>query len=103
MKFESFQIVSIGDLITEDKFGWVTILIGFTDQETNAHPSIEVKVPIKYDRGSTLDEIRGSAVEKARLVLAAANDLLAEHDLAGLQRLHDEHEAEQARAIELLQ
>ena len=93
MEFQDFQIGSIGDLVTEDKFGWVNVSITFTDQETNAHPSIALIVPIKYDRGSTLDEVRGAAVEKARLGLAAATGLLGEHDLAGLQRLHDEYEA----------
>ena len=102
MKFEDFQIGSIGDLMTEDKFGWVNVSITFTDQETNAHPSIELKVPIKYDRGSTLDEVRGAAIEKARQVLVAATGLLAAHDLAGLQRLHDEFEAGLAGAVNRL-
>ena len=99
MEFQDFQINSISDLMTEDKFGWVSISISFTDQETNAHPSIELKVPIKYDRGSTVDEVRGLAIEKARLVLAAATGLLAEHGLVGLQRLHDEFEAERTSAV----
>ncbi len=102
MKFQDFQIGSIGDLITEDKFGWINVWVSFTDEETNAHSSIEVKVPIKYDRDWTLDEVRRLALEKARLVLAAATGLLGEHDLAGLQRLHDEFEAEQASAADPL-
>ena len=88
--------------MTTDKFGWVTVWVSFTDQETNAHPSIELKVPIKYDRGSTVDEVRSSAVEKAKHVLAAATGLLAAHDLAGLQRLHDECEAGLAGAVDRL-
>ncbi len=99
MKFEDFQIDSISDLMTEDRFGWVSVSITFADQETNAHASIQLEVPIKYDRGSTLDEVRGSAVEKARQALAAANDLLAANDLAELQRLHDEFEASLAGAV----
>ncbi len=102
MEFQDFQIGSIGDLMTEENFGWVNVSIWFTDQETNAHPSIELKVPIKYDRGSTLDEVRESAIEKARQVLVVANGLLAAHDLAGLQRLHDEFEAERAGAADRL-
>ena len=93
MKLEDFQIKSIGDLVTEDRFGMVNVSMSFADQETNAYASIQIEVPIKYDRGSTLDDVRGAAVEKARLVLAAATGLLAENDLAGLQRLHDESEA----------
>ena len=53
MEFQDFQIGSIGDLLTEDQFGWIDVYMSFTDQGTNAHPSIEVKVPIQYDRSSS--------------------------------------------------
>ncbi len=99
MKLEDFQIESISDLMTEDKFGMVNVSISFADQETNAYASIRLEVPIKYDRGSTLDDVRGSAFEKARQVLAAANDLLAANDLAELQRFHDEFEASLTGAV----
>ena len=96
MKFEDLQIESISDLMTEDQFGWVNVSISFTEQELNAHPSINIRVPIKYDRGWTLDEVRAVAVERASRVLAAATDLFDGHNLTELQRLHDEFEAEQA-------
>ena len=84
-QFDGFAVQSVGDILTEDRFGWVPISLHLTDSETNAHPSIEIQIPIPYDRNSSLSDIRQSAFNKARAVLAEAIALFDANGLDGLQ------------------
>ena len=99
MEFNGFTIDSIGDLITEDRFGWVSVNISFTDAETNACPFVEIRVPIQYQRDWTLNQVREAAFQKAKQVLAAINVLLAQRDLEGLQQLADDLKEKRAREV----
>jgi hypothetical protein len=99
LEFEGFSIHSIGDLISEDRFGWVRIVLQFHTTSPNTKPSFEIRVPVQYERGWTMNQVREASFEKAREVLSAANEHLKKYNLEGLQKLHDEREMEESKKL----
>lgn len=93
LKFENFGVDQISDLMTERQFGWVKLSVGMFDEDTSAYPLIEFRVPIQYQRSSSVDDVRKAAFEAAREVAGFVNSLLSKHDLPAMQQLHDEREA----------
>lgn len=63
-KIESVKIVSIRQF-DDPEFGWVELAIYFQDSETEAHPSLNATVPIKFRPDWTLARIRKEACEAA--------------------------------------
>ena len=96
MEFRSFQISRIGDLLTNDQFGWVAIDMSFSDDATKAYPDVEVKVPIQYTRNQTIDEIHKAAFGKALLVIQQAAKVLSEEGLENLRERSDQAQKSEA-------
>jgi hypothetical protein len=99
LEFEGFSIHSIGDLITEDRFGWVRIVLQFRTTSPDTKPSLEIRVPVQYERGWTINQVREASFEKVREVLLATNEHMEKYNLEGLQRLHDEREKEEVKKM----
>jgi hypothetical protein len=89
-EFNAFAIERVGELYSDTNFGWVTVSIYLTDSETNAHPNMQIEVPIPFKHDWTLDQIRQAAFEKAGQALEDASFLFKQYGLDGLQRLQDE-------------
>jgi hypothetical protein len=100
IEFQNFTVSGVGELIQPELFGWVKLNFYFTDSDTKAFPSIEIGVPIQYDRAQSVDAVQKAAFEKARIVLDRLTAVVAAHDLAELRRLNDEREAAEAKQLD---
>lgn len=86
VKFREFEIGSIGPLVTDRQFGWIPITLYFDDLAVGTQPAVEIRITVQYRKDWTLQQIHEAALAKAKTVLEAASDLLAQHDLEELQR-----------------
>lgn len=91
LEFASFDIGPIGDLQPSvGSFAWVPVYIRFHDTDLDAYPSVEIKVPMKYERSWTIDEVRAAAYEAAKKAIAVTSQLFSNNDMAGMQNLQEE-------------
>lgn len=100
IEFSSISIGPIGEPVTSDKFAWVPVILRFDDAETNAHPSIAIETPIKYDSQWSIDRVRDAAARKAFSILLVAAELVSKHGLKGLEELDQERREKEALEVE---
>ena len=105
LEIESFKIESIGNMLKvgDDEFAWVKAYISFNEQETTAHPSIQMEIPIRYERSWTVGKVREVAFEKARRIIAETNNLFGKNSLEELQNSQDGREQKESAKLEEMQ
>jgi hypothetical protein len=100
IEFQNFSAGGVGELFPVQNFGWVRMCFNFADSQTNAHPSVEIAVPLHYDRTQSIESVHKAAFEKAKIVLETLTAVVASHDLLELRRLNDEREAAEAKELD---
>ena len=98
---EGFAIRKIGDLITKDRFGWVELQIDFQLKSYDVRPQVKVGIPVKYERGWTIEQVRDAAFSLAREALTQTTQLFTQHSLAELQALDDKLRTEDEQPLDL--
>lgn len=102
LEFRHFDIEPIGNLLTVDTtFGWVPVILGFYDSDSDTHPTMEINVAIQYERDWTIDKVRAATLDKAKSLVSAVSEIYEQHDLEGLQQLQDERAAVEQAEVEV--
>lgn len=81
--------ISVGNIraMNPDGFSFVTVYVSFEEDDTGAHSSIEIEVPVKWELSWTVERIYEAALEKAKGVMRASNDLISPLNLQQLEQL----------------
>ncbi|HEY4344822.1 MAG TPA: hypothetical protein VGN05_10780 [Parvibaculum sp.] len=85
----SIEHVSIGDIraMSTEGFSFVTVYLSFETDDTGAHPSIEIEVPVKWDISWSVEKIYEVALEKAKGVMHASIGLISPLNVQQLEQL----------------
>ena len=78
--FNETHLSSINNL----GFAWTGVSLSFNDQESGAHPSLSVEVPVNYKETDSVLDVRNLAFSKAVEVLRAALRECEEREREGL-------------------
>lgn len=73
LKFDHAAVEKIGDK-HDLGFGWVVVSAYLDDATLDAHPSVEIEVPLNFGPDDTLQAIRETAYKRAIEVLQVALD-----------------------------
>ena len=79
MEFVECRLGAIGDLQTEDRFGWVEVVLKFKHPRFEAYPTVSINVPVQYERTWSIEKVRTAAFETAIAALEDVYALINQH------------------------
>lgn len=88
-KTPKINYVSFGDIgaVSPEGFRFVDVYISFSKDESGAHPSMKIYVPVKCDSSWSVERIHEAALEKAKGVMRGASDSISPLNAQQLEQL----------------